>query len=365
MIPLFRVFMSEEAVEDVAGTLRSGFITQGKKVQEFEAALQKYLDFEFGVTVNSATSGLMLALRLAGVEPGDKVISTPMTCSATNEAIALMGADIVWADVNEYGNIDPKSVTSRLQDTGAAAIVAVDWGGLPCDYEALRMYGLPIIEDAAHAFGATYHGKSISQSGGDFVVYSFQAIKHLTTGDGGLVTMHNEIAYERGKLLRWYGLDREGSDSMRSRQDIRELGWKFHMNDIAATLGLANLKEMGWVLERHRKNAAFYDKNLQEFRPDWPRDRESSSWVYTIQVRDPIGFETYAKENGFGASQVHRRNDEYSIFEKYRNDDLPGLDRFAAGMVCIPCGWWVTAADQLRIIEAVWDWQNLDSSPRA
>lgn len=362
MIPLFKVFMDEYAGEEVATTLRSGAITQGTKVDQFEAALQTFLGFDYGVTVNSATSGLMLALRLAGVGPGKSVISTPMTCSATNEAIALMGADIVWADVDEYGNIDPFDIALRLLTSsngtqGAAAIMAVDWGGLPCDYEALHSFGIPIIEDAAHAFGADYRSESVARSGGDYVVYSFQAIKHLTTGDGGLVTMHDAADYERAKLLRWYGLDRTRSDGMRSRQDITELGWKFHMNDIAATIGLANLESMDWVLDCHHSNARLYDEELKEYHPAWPEDRQSSSWVYTIQVEDPLGFEAYAKDQGFVASQVHRRNDEYSIFEKYR-EPLFNLDRFASNMVCIPVGWWLKGGDLFTIINAVKKWPH-------
>lgn len=366
-IPQFKVYMDESVNDFVLPVLHSGFITQGQKVEDFELALKSYLGFEYGLTVNSGTSALMLALHLAGAKPGTNVVSTPMTCSATNEAIALTGADIIWADVDAYGNINPNDVFKKINGR-TVAVMAVDWGGLPCDYDALRWatesvengHSIPIIEDAAHAFGAEYKGQDVAISGGDYVCYSFQAIKHLTSGDGGLVVCPDEPTYERGKLLRWFGLDRTSASAMRSRQDIREVGYKFHMNDINASIGLANIGHMDGILYKHRENADYYDQYLSHLRPDWPMYRKSSYWLYTIHVNNPIGFEAWAAKSGVTVSQVHMRNDQYSCFSKYKSRSMPGLDEFSKKMVCIPVGWWLTQGDMDWVIEVVNQWVKMN-----
>lgn len=367
-IPQFKVYMQHESADMVAEVLASGYIGQGPKVEQFEKELQAFLGYEYGVTVNSGTSALWLALHLIGVGPGDIVVSTPMTCSATNEVISLRGAEIFWADIDEYGNMSAKTLSEALEyidktviggKNKIKAIMAVDWGGLPCDYDGLRSVanGIPIIEDAAHAFGALYNHQSISLSGGDYVAYSFQAIKHLTCGDGGLLVTPKE-QYERAKLLRWYGLDRTKGDAMRCKQDILEPGYKFHMNDINATIGLANIKSVEWVLYRHRYVAQVYNEELISLGllPTWPYDRRSSYWLYTIHIPRAREFELYAKEFcRFGATQVHNRNDKFSFLWKY-NRELRALDKWYDDMVCIPCGWWMSDDDISRIIDSVIGW---------
>lgn len=356
MIPQFKVFMAPDIDEYVLPVLNSGYITQGPMVEEFEFALKSVLGFEWGLTVNSGTSALMLALHLAGAKRGTTVVSTPMTCSATNEAIALMGADIIWADVDVYGNINPDDVKRRIKDN-TVAVMAVDWGGLPCDYDKLReVIGdrkIPIIEDAAHAFGSNYYDYSVAVSGGDYVCFSFQAIKHLTTGDGGLVVCPDEASYERGKLLRWFGLDRTSDDAMRSRQDITEVGYKFHMNDIAAAIGLAN---MNWAIDNikaARQNAKYYDEVLRDYRPEWPEESESSFWLYTIRVASPLYFEKWMAEKGVKVSQVHMRNDNYSCFSKYDGQGLNRLQKFYNTMCAIPVGWWLSDDDMQWIVSCI------------
>lgn len=354
-IPMFKVFMNQKISEYLNDVLLSGYIGQGPKVEEFEAELKERLGFSSGVTVNSGTSALMLALQLIGVGPGDEVVSTPMTCLATNAVISLTGADIVWADIDEYGNISPESVRQKISHK-TKAVMAVDWGGLPADYDGLRNairdsgYDIPIVEDAAHAFGARYRNKPISVSGGDYVCFSFQAIKHVTCGDGGLLVVPDEL-YERAKLLRWYGFDRSYSDRMRCIQDVTEIGNKLHMNDINATIGLANLRYSDWIVNKHRVNAAYYDTAFMDvgLLPPWPRDRESSYWLYTIHIPDPPRFEAYMAENNVMVSKVHNRNDLYTVYKRYVSN-LPVLDEWFRTMICLPVGWWMTKSHLDKVI---------------
>jgi len=198
MIPLFKVHIPSSVDKPLLEVLHSGYIGQGVKVDKFEAALANWFDNKNVLTLNSGTSGIHLALRLADIGFGDEVISTPQTCSATNTPIINSGADIVWCDINpKDGNIDVNEIESLIT-TKTRAIMCVHWGGYPCNLDGINEiannYGLYVIEDAAHAFGATYKGKPIG-SISDFTEFSLQAIKHLTTIDGGVLTCKDEDDY--------------------------------------------------------------------------------------------------------------------------------------------------------------------------
>lgn len=348
MIPLFKVAMSKEAPARVAEVLRSGYVGQGPNVEAFEAALQQLLGTpEPPLTVNSCTSAINLALHLCGVGPGDEVVTTPVTCTATNSPIVTRGARPVWADVDPHtGLIDPEDVAQRLTPR-TKAIMAVDWGGALCDYGALKQHGLPVIQDAAH---------HLLPPAGDYTCYSFQAIKFLTCGDGGaLVCPPAQV--ERARLLRWYGLDRRGKADFRCEQNIGEVGYKYHMNDIAAAIGLANIGQVAGLIQLHQMNAIEYINRQTEQpgveHPLW--DSRSAWWLYTLLVEDRQGFIAYMADCGIAASPVHARNDTHRAFH-YPNGPLPGVDHFAARNVAIPVGWWLTNDDRRRIIEAVQTW---------
>jgi dTDP-4-amino-4,6-dideoxygalactose transaminase len=357
MIPLFKVAMHPSAKEFVAHTLDSGYIGQGARVEEFEARFAQLVDAPYPpLTINSCTSALDLALHLIGIGPGDEVISTPMTCTATNTVVVTRHARIVWADVHPItGLIDPDDVARKIT-ARTKAILAVDWSGRACDYAALRSFGVPVIEDAAHALLTKFQGQSIAQTGGDYVCWSFQAIKHLTTGDGGALLPPSE-QLERGRLLRWYGLDRRSSQSFRCDQNIREAGYKYHMNDIAASIGLANLPTVEAMVCAHRKNATWYHTRLVGLPcvtlP--PPDEESSWWLYTLLVEDRNAFIAFLKEKGIESSPVHSRNDKHEAFT-FPSGPLPGVDFFAEHEVAIPVGWWVTEEKRDAISQAIIAW---------
>ena len=330
MIPLFKPFISSDVDAAIVKTLHSGFIGEGAKVKEFEEALIPWVG-RLGLAVNSCTSAITLALRCAGVGLGDEVITTPMTCVATNTPILNLGAIPVWSDVDpKTGNVTKETVVRALRASrNPKAILIVHWGGEPCDLDGInaldRMYGVPVIEDAAHAFGSSYKGNPIG-SHSDFVCFSFQAIKQLTTGDGGLLTCKNPKDYERAKLLRWYGIDR--NDPRRFLADISEAGYKFHMNDIAATIGLANLKHMPEILKKQ------------------PR------WLRTLLVDDRDVFEKKMEAAGIQVSQVHGRNDKYTMFKDFQRE-LPGVDEFSKKRINVPCGWWLTEEEKQKIEIAI------------
>lgn len=346
MINLFTVNMPEEVDKPLLEVLHSGYIGQGAKVEEFEHEFGKYINNPNVVTVNSCTSALTLALRLAGVGPDDEVVTTAMTCSATNLPILSLGAKPVWADVFPHsGLIDPADVEEKIT-AKTKAIMAVDWGGLPCNYEVLmeiaKHYGIKVISDAAHSIGADYK-KQKTGAVADYTCFSLQAIKHITTVDGGILTCLDPEDAKRAKTLRWFGIDRTApAKDSRIDQDIEEWGWKFHMNDIAATIGLVQLKNLEKILDKHRHIAKYYDDNLSSHfikPPRHPHLYNSSSWLYTIvlptsELRDK--FREFMESKGIATNPVHRRNDQYTVFKKYKNRKSPGLDAFSEGNICIP-----------------------------
>lgn len=355
--------MSPRAGDLVGSTLNSGYVGQGPRVEEFERAFTDVIESpREALALNSCTSALDLALHLCDVGSGDEVVTTPVTCTATNTHIALRGARPVWADVDPItGLIDPQDVAGKVT-TATKAVMVVDWGGRAAASATLRELledrgrqmqpprAIPIIEDAAHAL--------LGAGGGDYICWSFQAIKHLTTGDGGaLVTPDEQL--ERARLLRWYGYDRRESESFRCAQDLTELGYKYAMNDVAASIGLANLPHAQDVVRSHRRNAAWYHSALAGLPGVTvpPADERSSWWLYTILVEDRDAFVAFAAEHGVEVSQVHARNDTHTAF-RFPNGPLPGVDQFAAHQVCIPVGWWLTEGERQHVADVVAAWSR-------
>jgi len=365
-IPLFKVFMPESVMEPLRKVLLSGYIGEGPRVEEFERQLGPWFGNNNVLALNNGTAALQLALRLANVGYGDDVISTAMTCSATNEPILAMGAKIVWADIDPWtGNIDSEDVARKITPK-TKAIMCVHWGGYPCDLDELNAiaaeHGIKLIEDACHAFSSTYRGKPIG-SHSDFACFSFQAIKEMTTVDGGALVCKSEADRERGRLLRWYGIDRKSKrKDLRCEADIIEYGYKFHMNDVTAVIGLEQLKYVGKTIEKHRANAAKYNEAFKELKNvrllKYKNDRYSAYWLYTMRVNDRQKFMEYMKKAGIIVSQVHARNDAHTMFKDFRAK-LPGVDEFTSEQVSIPVGWWLTDKDVAHICNAVIEYDSL------
>lgn len=378
-IQLFKVFMSPKASEEVSKVLNSGYIGQGPKVEELENHLKNYLNNDKVLTLNSGTSGLHLALHLLkkpkqlggiynwpGINPGDEVLATSLTCTASNWPILANGFRIKWVD------IDPKTLNMDLDDLErkispkTKAIVAVHWGGYPIDLDRLKsiqnkafeLFGFKpaIIEDGAHSFGSEYKGQRLGNHG-NIVMYSLQAIKHITAIDGGVLVLPHQELYNRGKLIRWYGIDREGNrKDFRCEADIEEWGFKFHMNDVCATVGIENLKFADEIIGKHRSNAAFYDANLKNIPGLTTLDRhpnhKSAFWIYSLLVDNRDGFYKWMKECNIVVSQVHERNDKHTSVKEYRIP-LPTLENTIGKVVSIPVGWWVNQEEREYIVDCI------------
>ncbi|MGA0233768.1 MAG: DegT/DnrJ/EryC1/StrS family aminotransferase, partial [Saprospiraceae bacterium] len=258
--------MADTVPDKVKDVLSSGYIGQGPKNEEFESQLRNYYG-KSCVTVNSGTSGLSLIYNILDVEEYEHILTTPLTCFATNAPLITQDIPIRWVDV-DYNTcqMSINDLRGKIRDT-TRAVVLVSWGGYSLPYNDLlqikddyrRKYGreLIMIEDAAHSFGNPNLGTL------DFTILSLQAIKHVTSVDGGVIIPKDEACVDDLQKLRWYGLSRrKWNDSFRCESDISRAGFKYHMNDVNSVIGMENLKHADWILNRHRRNMMWYDANL-------------------------------------------------------------------------------------------------------
>ena len=359
MIPLMKVHTPPGIAEKVGEVWNSGFITEGEYSDKFEREFSEYIGNPNTCLVNSCTNGLVLASRVIGIKEGDEVISTAMTCMATNEPFFNDGAKMVFADIDPTtGNIDPESIKKKITPK-TKAIVLVHWAGQPCDMDEIleiaKENNVKVVEDAAHALRSSYKGKLIGNHG-DFVCYSFQAVKHLSTADGGAIACKSQEDAERIRKIRWFGLDRKYEGPSRWEQDITESGFKFHMNNTNAVIGLLQLKYVDDLIDKHVYNSNFLRENIDNDRVqclNLKDDRTSSSWIYSVLVDDKKEFKDYMTSKGIHTDVAHVNNLRYSVFKQFRDPELTNLEFFDSKLMNIPCGWWVTEKELEHIVDAV------------
>lgn len=366
--PLFKVHVDKKAaLKELKSVFDSGFINEGQQVTELGNKLKPILNTEKFVLVNSCTSAIHLALHLSGVRHYDDVISTSMTCVATNTPIVSKDANIVWADIDmNTGCIDPDSVREMLKNYApkAKAVVAVAWAGNPPALKELREicdeFKCKLILDAAHAFGATYENVEI-HSLPDYTCYSLQAIKHVTTGDGGILVCKSDEDFSLAKQLKWFGIDRDQAKDDKGNWkgqhwdfDIKHAGYKFNMNNLSAAVGLSQLKHINKILDGHQKNAMHYSVLFEDNIYAKPLsysniNATSSHWVYTVilneryeDIRDELL--KRLNDEGIGAGLVHVPNHWYSCFKKFERP-LMNVLAFSQRQLSLPVGWWLKPSD--------------------
>ena len=358
MIPLVKTNIPKKEIlmPELEKVLYSGYVAQGEQVELFERAFEKYIGGGHSLSLNSGTAALHIALILAGVKEGDEVISTALTAEPTNVAIKMVGAKIRYADVDsQTGNLLPSSIESCI-NASTKAIMVVDYAGVPVNVEEIQIiskkYNIPVIHDAAHALGAKYNGK---KTGNHFpyTIFSLQAIKHLTTIDGGILQIADNLEYEKAKLIRWFGIDKKLS---RLDNNIQFQGYKYHMNNVNATIGLVQLMDIEALVDIYIDNGKFFDKELMNVKDvellQYYQGSEPSYWLYTLKVENRDAFIAKLAESGIMASELHKRNDLHDYLNDF-NLCLPNLDEFYSKLVHIPCGWWVSHDDRQKIVEVI------------
>ena len=361
-IVLFRPHIPARAGEEILDTLSTRWIGQGPKVDRFENEFrERFCQSLPGVSVGSGTDALHLAYLLADIKPDDEVIVPVFTCTATNIPLLYIGAKVVFADVEKDTlNIDVEHVKSLINEK-TRAIVCVHYGGLPCNMDELnaiaKEYGIPVIEDAAHAVGAEYKGTPIGAVS-DFTMFSFQAIKHITTGDGGFLSFKDEELLEKSKRLRWFGIDRSAKQMGVWENDIKEIGYKYQMTDIGAALGLASLEEFDQTFALRKSLLETYIEGfkgvdgIKLIGGEGYEDRVHAAWLCTVLVDNRRDLQAKLLEEGIESNQVHYRNDRYSIFGSRRND-LPNMDELEDNYLVLPLHTAMNVADVERIVSVV------------
>ena len=336
MIKLFNPHVPNEAINEVSDVLNSGCVTQGSRVESFEKNFSNLFNVKYPVSLNSGSSALELAYELVGLQEGDEVITTPLTCAATNIPLLHKKVKIVWADINPNTLcIDLKDVGKKITDK-TKAIVQVHLGGIRASLGNYEM-DVPVISDACQALGVF---------SGDYTCCSFQAIKHFTTGDGGMLVVNNEKEYKKSKLLRWFGVDRERKipndwTSYRTRMmsfDIELAGYKKHMNDIDAALGLVGLLHYSEILQYRRKLFYMYEKMLSGVDGiKIVNGEENVYWLFTILVERRDDFARMLYDAGVETNLVQVRNDGYKVFGG-KKADLPNLASIENKYISLPIG---------------------------
>ncbi len=272
-IPITKPSLGEEEARAPVESIKSGWVTQGPKVAEFEKAVAAYVGARHGIATTSCTTGLHLALATIGVGPGDEVIVPSFTFIASANAILYTGATVVFADIDpKTYNVDPNDVEKRVTKR-TRAIMPVDQIGLACDIEAIndiaRRHGLEVVEDAAPAIGETYTGRRVG-SNAHQTVFSFHPRKVITTGEGGMITTDDDALAERARKLRAHAMSVSDLDRHRSDRVIieryDELGFNYRMTDIQASIGLVQIRRLDELLAARRARAERYNRELPALR---------------------------------------------------------------------------------------------------
>lgn len=361
-VVLFHPFVPDSALKKVNDVLGTRWIGQGPQVELFEKRFKdKFAKESHCIAVGSGTDSLHLAYICAGIKPGDEVIVPVFTCTATNIPLLYLGAKIIFADIDPNTlNINVDHVKTLISEK-TKAIVCVHYGGLPCDLNSLnklsKQYDIPLIQDSAHAIGAKYEGQDISNLS-DFSCYSFQAIKTITTGDGGMLTVKNQELKEKAKRLRWFGIDREKKSQGIWENDIIEVGYKYQMTDISAAMGLAGLDSFDEQFFHRRRLFLEYEKKLKNisglrFVNSNKKEFLHGLWLATIIVKNRIGLEKKLKDQNIESGQVHYRNDRYEIFSEFKKNNLPNMDKLENDYLVLPMHSKVNLKDVDRIVNVI------------
>lgn len=367
--------IGDEEIAEVVDSLRSGWLTTGPKTKQFENDLAAYLGRGIEtVAVSSATAGLHLALEACGIGPGDEVITTTYTFTSTAEVIRYLGADPVFVDIDPHTlNIDVSLIEDAIS-LRTKAIIPVHFAGLACEMNEIirlaRKYSLKVVEDAAHALPSSYHGQLIGTLESDATVFSFYATKPLATGEGGMVVTRNKDIAARCRVMRLHGINREAFDRYVADKpswyyEVVAPGFKYNMTDLAASVGIHQLKKLNTMHAKREAMAQRYNKAFEGLPltlPATPSNNDLHAWhVYAIRLNNnaKISRDDFIEEmfrRGIGCSvhfiPLHLHpywRDTYNL----KAEDFPCAYDAYKRVVSLPLYTRMTEEDQDRVIKAV------------
>ena len=368
IIPYGHQWIDDKDIKEVVKTLKTDWVTQGPKIEEFEKAVVKYCGVKYAVAVSSGTAALHAAYAVAGIGLGDEVITTPLTFAATAYTLTFFGAKPVFADIKEDTlNIDPEEIEKRITQK-TKALAPVDFAGQPCDYEEIfkiaKKHKLLVIEDAAQALGSEYKGKKIGGLA-DLTILSFHPVKTITTGEGGMILTNREDFYKKLKIFRHHGIIKK-PEKGGWYYEIENLGHNFRITDFQCALGLSQLKKINKFLKRRREIVAKYNRAFKDVKeiilPKEEKDRKSAWHIYIIQLSlerlkaDRKEIFGAFQEEGIGVQVHYLPLHLQPFFQKkfgYKDGDFPIAERYYERAITLPLFPKMSNGDVERVIKSV------------
>lgn len=371
-LPFSKPSISQAALDEVIDCLKSGWITTGPRVKKFEAKLANYLQTPHALALTTGTAGLQLALQVINLQPGDEVITTAMTFVASLNTIVQAGGKPVLVDIDATHNIDISKLERAITEK-TRAIMPVHFTGLPVDLDPLyalaKTHHLHVIEDAAQAIGTHYKGKIIG-SFGDMQVFSFHPNKNMTTGEGGCVTLRDEVLAKRISVLRFHGIDRDAfnrfSKEGNQLYDVIEPGYKYNMLDMQAAIGLHQLDDLELFIQKRTQIALRYFEKLSHIKqitlPVIPKYEHRHNWhLFTILINEQSGlsrdeFVKKMKENNIGTGLHYQAPHLFTYYQKnfnFKEGDFPIAEQVGNQIVSLPLFPDMTQEEQDRVVTAI------------
>lgn len=368
MIPYGRQTIDEKDIEAVVEVLRSDYLTTGPVIEVFERKVAEYTGTKYAVAVANGTAALHAACFAAGIGPGDEVITTPITFAASANCALYCGAVPVFADIDpKTYNVDPEDMERKITDR-TKAIVAVHFAGQPCEMDEIHAiagrHGLIVIEDGAHALGAEYKGKKIGGLS-DMTIFSFHPVKHITTGEGGMIMTNEERLYERLKLFRTHGITREEkflekNDGPWYYEQI-DLGYNYRITDIQCALGISQMDKLPQFLVRRKEIAGVYDEAFaaaDNIETPFQKDGCSNAYhLYVIRVKNKKRRDVFEQLRGAGIGvNVHYIPVyKHPYYQKHGYDKVccPNAEQYYDECISLPMYPALADEEQRYVIEKV------------
>ena len=362
-IPIFYPHIPKNAKKSISKVLSSRWIGQGPLVDDFEKKFSnQFCDKMPVIAVGSGTDALHLAYILSNIKKDDEIICPVFTCTATNIPLLYIGAKIKFADIDPKTlNISIESV-EKLITKKTKAIVFVNYGGILNNLEKLNKIAkknkIILIQDAAQSLGARYKRKSITKYS-DFTIFSFQAIKHITSGDGGALTVRNKLHEKKGKRIRWFGIDRPKKQGGTWENDIKEVGYKYQLTDLGACLLLDSMREYKSIRSHRNSIYKTYLKYIIQNKKikcvqSIDKNAEEVMWLFTVITPYKDLLQKKLRERNIETNQVHFRNDRYSIFKKFsQNKTFKNMDIIQDKYLVLPMHTKMTISDAKRVSQEI------------
>lgn len=351
MIPIYKPYMPDNLMPELNEILYSGQLSYGKYGKLFESTLKEYIGCEYIMTINSYNTAMQVVLSTLGLQFGDEVIASPVSCLASNQPFTTKGLKVVWADIDpSTGTLCPKDVESKITNN-TKAIFHNHFCGYVGNIDAInalgKQYGIPIIDDGIEAFGSELEGNRLGNVGTDITVFSFQTVRLPNTIEGGAIVFKDRALYERAVLIRDYGIDRSkfrtADGEINPECDIQLEGYGGLMSEVNSFIGIKQMESINYLLNRQKNNASKWIEHLQTNKNIIPLTtlEQTSPNYWVLGTLSKNGKETisYFKSRGYYATGVHINNNIYSVFNN--KIDLEGANNFKQQFVAIPSGWWV------------------------